>query len=70
MNTFTENEKASSKAATLLFLSIIFLFVGSSLPFINPVTPRLNSDLMAFFAWVCLAWLLAFTCPAKPHALA
>ena len=22
------------------------------------------------WAWVCLAWLLAFTCPAKPHALA
>ena len=48
MNTFKESENTSSKAAILLFLSIIFLFVGSSLPIINPVTPRLNSDLMAF----------------------
>ena len=48
MNTFKEYEKTSAKVATLLFLSIIFLFVGSSLPIINPVTPRLNSDLMAF----------------------
>ncbi len=65
MNTFTENEKASSKAATLLFLSIIFLFVGSSLPFINPVTPRLNSDLMAFFGLGLFGMVTCFYLPRE-----
>ena len=65
MNTFTENEKTSSKAATLLFLSIIFLFVGSSLPFINPVTPRLNSDLMAFFGLGLFGMVTCFYLPRE-----
>ena len=65
MNTFTENEKASSKAATLLFLSIIFLFVGSSLPFINPVTPRLNSDLMAFYGLGMFGLVTCFYLPRE-----
>jgi len=65
MNTFTQNEKASSKAATLLFLSIIFLFVGSSLPFINPVTPRLNSDLMAFYGLGLFGLVTCFYLPRE-----
>jgi len=65
MNTFTENEKTSSKAATLLFLSIIFLFVGSSLPFINPVTPRLNSDLMAFYGLGLFGMVTCFYLPRE-----
>ena len=65
MNTFTENEKASSKAATLLFLSIIFLFVGSSLPIINPVTPRLNSDLMAFLGLGLFGMVTCFYLPKE-----
>jgi hypothetical protein len=65
MNTFTQNEKASSKAATLLFLSIIFLFVGSSLPFINPVTPRLNSDLMAFYGLGLFGMVTCFYLPRE-----
>ena len=65
MNTFKEYEKTSSKAATLLFLSIIFLFVGSSLPFINPVTPRLNSDLMAFFGLGLFGMVTCFYLPQE-----
>ena len=65
MNTFTKNENASSKAATLLFLSIIFLFVGSSLPFINPVTPRLNSDLMAFWGLGLFGMVTCFSLPRE-----
>ena len=65
MNTFKEYEKTSSKAATLLFLSIIFLFVGSSLPFINPVTPRLNSDLMAFFGLGLFGMVTCFYLPRE-----
>lgn len=65
MNTFKENEKASSKAANLLFLSIIFLFVGSSLPFINPVTPRLNSDLMAFLGLGLFGMVTCFYLPRE-----
>lgn len=48
MNTFSEYTEISSKTANLLFFSVVLLFVLSALPFINPVTPRLNSDLMAF----------------------
>lgn len=70
MNTFEEYEKTSSKAAILLFLSLIFLFVGSSLPTINTVTPRLNSDLMAFFGLGLFGVVTCFTCRVKPHALA
>ena len=65
MNTFKEYENTSSKAATLLFLSIIFLFVGSSLPFINPVTPRLNSDLMAFFGLGLFGMVTCFYLPQE-----
>jgi O-antigen ligase len=31
-----------------LFLSLIILFAGASMPYVNPITPRLNSDLRAF----------------------
>jgi len=65
MNTFSEYEKTSAKAATLLFLSIIFLFVGSSLPIINPVTPRLNSDLMAFLGLGLFGMVTCFYLPKE-----
>ena len=65
MNTFTEFEKTSSKTEFLLFISIIFLFVASSLPFINPVTPRLNSDLMAFLGLGLFGMVTCFYLPRE-----
>ena len=65
MNTFNEYEKTSSKAAIMLFLSLIFLFVGSSLPTINTVTPRLNSDLMAFFGLGLFGVVTCFYLPRE-----
>lgn len=49
----------------MLFLSIIFLFVVSSLPFINPVTPRLNSDLMAFLGLGLFGLVTCFLLPRE-----
>lgn len=65
MNTFKKSENTSSKAAILLYLSIIFLFVGSSLPIINPVTPRLNSDLMAFLGLGLFGIVTCFFLPRE-----
>ncbi len=48
MNTFKSFENISPKASFLLFLTVVILFAGSAVPYINPVTPRLNSDLIAF----------------------
>ena len=65
MNTFKEYENLSSKAAFLLFLSIVLLFVGSCLPIINLVTPRLNSDLMAFFGLGLFGMVTCFFLPRE-----
>ena len=65
MNTLKVYEKISSRTATLLFLSIIFLFVGSTLPIINPVTPRLNSDLMAFLGLGLFGMVTCFYLPRE-----
>ena len=65
MNTFKEYENLSSKAAILLFLSIVLLFVGSCLPIINLVTPRLNSDLMAFFGLGLFGMVTCFFLPRE-----
>ena len=40
------------------FVAILLLFVTASMPFINPLTPRINSDLFAFMG---LAWFGWFT---------
>ena len=65
MNTFKEYENLSSKAAFLLFISIVLLFVGSCLPIINLVTPRLNSDLMAFFGLGLFGMVTCFFLPRE-----
>jgi len=49
MNTFKKIFSDSNKPINIAFLALFLLFVGAALPFVNPVTPRLNSDLMAFF---------------------
>ena len=44
---------------------LFFLFVGSSLPTINTVTPRLNSDLMAFFGLGLFGVVTCFYLPRE-----
>jgi len=39
------------------------MFVVSSLPFINPYNPRLNSDLIAFFGLSLFGWVSCFVLP-------
>ena len=48
MNTFKDIGNSQSITPNFLFISLFVLFVGGALPFLNPVTPRLNSDFMAF----------------------
>lgn len=48
MDTTKQHSIIFSHTPTLAFLALLLMFVGAALPFINPVTPRLNSDLMAF----------------------
>jgi hypothetical protein len=47
MNTLNTDAK-SANSVNLLFLSLLVLFVGAAMPYLDPVTPRLNSDLLAF----------------------
>ena len=46
-----------------LFLSLIILFAGASMPFVNPITPRLNSDLMAFLGLALFGLVSSFCLP-------
>ena len=48
MNTFKEIDSSEPIPTNFLFISLFVLFVVSALPFINPLTPRLNSDFFAF----------------------
>jgi len=47
MNTLNTDAK-SANLVNLLFLSLLVLFVGAAIPYLDPVTPRINSDLLAF----------------------
>jgi len=47
MNTLNTDAK-SANSVNLLFLSLLVLFVGAAIPYLDPVTPRINSDLLAF----------------------
>jgi O-antigen ligase len=38
------------------FVAILLLFVTASMPFINPLTPRINSDLFAFMGLALFGW--------------
>lgn len=48
MNTSKEIDNSESIPTNFLFISLFVLFVVSVLPFINALTPRLNSDFFAF----------------------
>jgi O-antigen ligase len=48
MNTSKEIYSSEPIPTNFLFISLFVLFVVSALPFINPLTPRLNSDFFAF----------------------
>ena len=48
-----------------LFLSLIILFAGASMPFVNPITPRLNSDLMAFLGLALFGLVSSFCLPVE-----
>jgi len=48
MNTFKEIDSSEPISTNFLFVSLFVLFVVSVLPAINPITPRLNSDFLAF----------------------
>jgi len=48
MNTSKEIDNSEPIPTNFLFISLFVLFVVSALPFINPLTPRLNSDFFAF----------------------
>ena len=49
MNTLKWSFTNLLKPLNLAFLPLFLMCVVSSLPFINPYNPRLNSDLIAFF---------------------
>jgi O-antigen ligase len=65
MNTSKTFNDISPKASFLLLLTVLVLFVGSALPFINPVTPRLNSDLFAFLGLGLFGMLTCFYLPRE-----
>jgi len=48
MKTSIEIDNSEPIPTNFLFVSLFVLFVVSALPFINPITPRLNSDFFAF----------------------
>lgn len=45
-----------------IFFALLVLFVGAALPTINPVTPRLNSDLFAFLGLAVFGWVTHVQC--------
>ena len=38
------------------FIAVLLLFVTASMPYINPLTPRINSDLFAFMGLALFGW--------------
>ena len=48
-----------------LVLSLIILLAGASMPYVNPVTPRLNADLTAFFGLGLFGLVSSFCLPAQ-----
>ena len=48
-----------------LVLSLIILLAGASMPYVNPITPRLNADLTAFFGLGLFGLVSSFCLPAQ-----
>ena len=65
MNTSKEIDNLEPIQPNFLFISLFVLFVGAALPFINPVTPRLNSDLFAFVGLGLFGLLTCFYLPRQ-----
>ena len=63
MNTLKWSFTNLLKPLNLAFLPLFLMFVVSSLPFINPYNPRLNSDLIAFFGLSLFGWVSCFVLP-------
>lgn len=48
-----------------LVLSLIILLAGASMPYVNPITPRLNADLTAFFGLGLFGLVSSFCLPPQ-----
>lgn len=57
MNLLINNNQEVPFRPLWLYLALMVLFVASALPFINPVTPRLNSDVLAFIGLGLFGWV-------------
>jgi len=64
MNTFQNFIIGFRKPLNLAILTLFLMLVGASLPFINPITPRLNSDLIAFFGLSLFGCVSCFVLPS------
>jgi hypothetical protein len=47
----------SSSLMVVPFMAFLLLFVAAAMPFINPLTPRLNSDVLAFMGLGLFGWV-------------
>jgi O-antigen ligase len=54
-----------SNIISLPFLSIFLMIAGAALPMINPITPRLNSDLLAFLGLGVFGWFTHLRLPRE-----
>ena len=68
MNTLKADAK-STNLVNLLFLSLSVLFVGAAIPYLDPVTPRVNSDLLAFTGLGLFGLLTCFSLPQNSSDL-
>jgi O-antigen ligase len=68
MNTLKADAK-STNLVNLLFLSLLVLFVGAAIPYLDPVTPRVNSDLLAFTGLGLFGLLTCFSLPQNSSDL-
>lgn len=70
MNIYLKVQKKSQFHSVWLFFALLVLFVAAALPTINPVTPRLNSDLFAFLGLALFGWVTHVHCDIdaeRPH---
>jgi hypothetical protein len=65
MDSLVLHKDISPKTTGLLFLSVLLLLVGSTLTTVNIVTPRLNSDLMAFLGLGLFGMVTCFCLPRE-----
>ncbi len=69
MDTTKQHGINFSHTPTLAFLALLLLFVGAALPYINTVTPRLNSDLMAFLGLGLFGVVTCFGLPSSSQRI-